>query len=351
MDFLHGGVPTMTTGHFVHTFMKFLLDYQQFSMLSPGVDTDSLFTHFDIVRAISAIFNVGNLLAAEQFCTTHELSLFYIVMSHLSTFNMTDSFLNRFGSEYPIEVGCLRATLAPAGETDRRLPVEEAIVSELLCDGADIDDLLYQVSPSAVYDAPMRLPEDGFTPHVLQLLSLVDFVVPPADHTRMKLIHVIAEIGSADDVLAKLVEREDMTLLFELVADSRAAELCRGDDAKSGALLSHFPDDFNEIAAHVDSPELLMRCAPPSHRVLLASVTAIPASVRNGIELCDYEAVRNKFLAAPRLFIPFRKEYSLLINDSVLCRLLSETELIDTCTEYFLYFLPFCKAPAGFQAA
>jgi hypothetical protein len=82
---------------------------------------------------------------------------------------------------------------------------------------------------------------------------------------------------------------------------------------------------------------------------LLASVTLIPAEIRNGMGLFDYAGIRTKFLASPSLFMPFKMEYLTLIHDEILCDLIDSLDSIETATDYLWYFLDFSTSPRDLQ--
>jgi hypothetical protein len=91
-QFLIGGAPTIPSGHLCSLFIKYLLDYRRYSLLTPGVDVDSIFANIDIVRAVAGLFNAGHFAVAEEFGKQNGISLFDLVITHLKSFNLSETF-------------------------------------------------------------------------------------------------------------------------------------------------------------------------------------------------------------------------------------------------------------------
>lgn len=378
-------------------FLKFISDtvlyYESASLYEGDGTLESIFT-FDMRKALSGPFNIGNERKSEQLANIFNVDLFSFVIKNLAWFKITENFINKYSSKYPLETTTLSISeslykLVLSNEkTSQNLKnyVQRLIPPTTPEKGKNnprlltllknnnmenVDDIIYKVDHKLLYSKIMsEFDHTSFSDSIMYALNICDYVAPDSDIEELEKIRLYYKINKltnfnledkeSSEVVIDIYKNESFELALKYIkicvpSDLRGPPICSlfqqciDNEDQMLTIIRDFKERFDLISSrffHVEGVvKLLVKECPKSKINLVKGLSLLPETITLDSNIFDLSTVIESFSRHPECIFMLNQESVTLFNDNDFLQLL-DLLLNDNSPVYnkaFSFLLPFFK--------
>lgn len=402
------GKATFITNHLKNItiskgFLKFISDtvlyYESASLYEGDGTLESIFT-FDMRKALSGPFNIGDERKSEQLASIFNIDLFAFIIKNLSWFKITESFINKNSAKYPIEAMSLsfseslynsllsnekaseplkkyaqRLSTPPSNEKEKNGP---RLLAHLKNNNMEnIDDIIYKVDHKILYSKLMSdFDHTKFTDSLMYALNICDYVAPESDFEEIEKIHLYYKVNKSTnfdldekdpcEVVVDIYQTESFNLALKYIKTCVNRDLwgppvcslfqqCIGNENQMSILLREFQERFDLISSrffHMEGVVKVLVKECPKHKMnLVKGLSLLPETITLDSNIFDLSTVIESFSRHPECIFTLNQESASLFHDNDFMQLLDllNNENSSIFNKAFNFLLPFFKNKEDLQ--
>ena len=351
-------------------------------------------------KALSGPFNIGDERKSEQLASIFNVDLFSFIIKNLAWFKITENFINKNASKYPIETMALsisenlynslltnekaseplkkytqRLASPPDNEKGKNKP--RLLVLLKNNDMESVEDIIYKVDHKLLYSKLMsEFDHTKFTDSLMYALNICDYIAPESDLPELEKIHLYYKANKITnfdleekdpcEVVNDILKTEsfDLALKYIKVCVNRDLwgppvctlfQQCIGNENQMTIILKEFQERFDLISSrffHMEGVvKVLVKECPKSKKNLVKGLSLLPETITLDSNIFDLSTVIESFSRHPECIFTINQESATLFHDTDFIQLLELliNENTSIFKKAFLFLLPFFKDKEDLQ--